>query len=297
MKKILLPIIICLSLAVSSNATTHTVSVSNFQFSPNNMNVTVGDTIKWVWMSGSHTTTSASTPAAASGWDNPMTSGSTSFIYVVKIAGSYHYVCTPHAAFGMTADFTATSPLPIIIKSFDIVNAANKPLIKWTTLTEVNSAYFGIRRSFNGLNFKEIDKIAAFGNSSTEKTYSIVDESFDPSVKFIYYALASYDKDGQTQLSGIKIYKNGNSSAKLITQITNPVSQEGHCMLRFNADKEGKMDIVVTNLSGKVVLETKMDAYTGNNSGHLHLGDVPAGIYFVKFTFDGTTETKKLVKE
>ena len=40
-----------------SFATTHNVAVSNFQFTPTNLNVAVGDTIKWNWVSGGHTTT------------------------------------------------------------------------------------------------------------------------------------------------------------------------------------------------------------------------------------------------
>ena len=90
------------------HATTYTVNVSNFAFSPSSLpSVFVGDTIKWVWVSGSHTTTSVSVPAGAAAWDNPMNSASTTFSYPITVAGTYTYKCSMHAS--MTGSFTATA--------------------------------------------------------------------------------------------------------------------------------------------------------------------------------------------
>ncbi|PKP15868.1 MAG: hypothetical protein CVU06_15750, partial [Bacteroidetes bacterium HGW-Bacteroidetes-22] len=90
--------------------TKHIVNVQNFSFSPASItNVQVGDTIRWVWVSGTHTTTSSSIPAGASTWDSPITSSVTSYEYRVMNAGVYNYVCTPHAAGGMVGSFTAAA--------------------------------------------------------------------------------------------------------------------------------------------------------------------------------------------
>jgi len=97
-------------LPFNSMATKHVVNVQNFSFSPANItNVQVGDTIRWVWVSGIHTTTSSVIPAGAASWDSPISSTVTSFEYKVLLAGTYNYVCTPHAAGGMVASFTAVS--------------------------------------------------------------------------------------------------------------------------------------------------------------------------------------------
>ena len=82
--------------------------VGNFFFNPSSLNVNVGDTVKWVWSSGSHTTTSSSIPGGAAAWDQLITSSNTTFSYKVTVAGTYNYVCTPHAAMGMIASFTAS---------------------------------------------------------------------------------------------------------------------------------------------------------------------------------------------
>ena len=107
---IVLLLAICIPL--SSKATKHIITAQNFFFSPSNLtNVLVGDTIRWVRVNGSHTTTStvSSIPAGAAIWNSPLNSVTTSFEYKVTVAGTYNYVCTPHAA-SMFGSFTAIAP-------------------------------------------------------------------------------------------------------------------------------------------------------------------------------------------
>jgi len=99
----------------ASFAVKHVVTVGNFFFNPSSVNVNVGDTIRWVWSAGSHTTTSTpgAIPAGAASWDALITSSVTSFEYKVTVAGSYAYVCTPHAP-GMAGTFTAAGITPTL---------------------------------------------------------------------------------------------------------------------------------------------------------------------------------------
>jgi len=90
-------------------AVTHTVQVGNFYFSPSSLNVNVGDVVEWVWVAGSHTTTSTSIPGGAASWDQPINSSNQTYSYTVTTAGTYNYVCTPHAAMGMVGSFVATT--------------------------------------------------------------------------------------------------------------------------------------------------------------------------------------------
>lgn len=107
--------LICLAIiiAFSSMANTIVISVSNTIFSPAATTVTVGDTVKWVFVNGSHTTTSMSIPAGAASWDSPINSSSPSFLYKVTVAGNYTYKCTPHFGSGMVGGFTANPPTAV----------------------------------------------------------------------------------------------------------------------------------------------------------------------------------------
>ena len=110
---ILIGIILLYSLP--AGATKWVVNVQNFSFAPANLpGVHVGDTIRWVWVSGSHTTTSTTIPFGAAAWDHPITSTNTSYEYPVTVAGAYNYKCTPHEAMGMVGSFTATALNPVL---------------------------------------------------------------------------------------------------------------------------------------------------------------------------------------
>jgi len=76
-------------------------------FAPNDIpNATLGDSVKFVWVSGDHTTTSTSVPAGALTWDAMITSSSQTYIYVIAVAGVYQYECTFHSPM-MSGTFTA----------------------------------------------------------------------------------------------------------------------------------------------------------------------------------------------
>lgn len=98
------------SLCLSTYATIHTVFVgqSGLTFSPSSLSVSVGDTVRFSWVSGSHTTTSVSVPSGAATWTSTISGNVTVFDYEVTTAGQYSYKCNPHAGAGMVGTFSAT---------------------------------------------------------------------------------------------------------------------------------------------------------------------------------------------
>jgi plastocyanin len=128
--KITLTLIIAsiLLMVNAAKATTHTVQVANFSFTPNTLNIQSGDTVKWVWVSGNHTTTSLSVPVGASSWDSPMNSTSTQFEIQLTVPGTYNYNCTMHPT-TMTGTITVAiaSGLSDIGANSNSVNAYPSP--------------------------------------------------------------------------------------------------------------------------------------------------------------------------
>lgn len=115
MKQKLYTTAICCSLFFSSSAQhVFYVEVSDFQFSPLIFAVQAGDTVKWNWTGGSHTTTSTVLPPGAESWDAPITSTNTSFKYVPSVPGTYYYKSIPDASKGMTGKFYV---FPVSVKS------------------------------------------------------------------------------------------------------------------------------------------------------------------------------------
>lgn len=294
MKKVLLPLFCFFYL--QTQATMWNVTVQNFQFSPSNLNVKVGDVIHWDWASGIHTTTALTFPSGAVSWDAPITSGNRTFDYTVTTTGSYTYQCDIHGSI-MQGAFTATAVTPVTLSAFDITSSNGKASLNWTTLTELNADHFSVRKSLDGSDFKEIAQIPAAGNSSLQRDYSFVDDKISSSIRYAYYVLAMVDKDGRTELSPIKIFKNKTAAAKLIISLSpNPIRGMGHLMLKFNADKAGTMTAKLIDAQGKLVLQTDLSAVTGVNNGHIHLGDISKGAYTFQFTLDGISESYRIIK-
>jgi len=114
----------------SAQATIWTIEASNFIFTPDNLSdVVVGDTIHWIWIEGSHTTTSSDIPAGADPWDELLTSGNTSYDYVPMVPGTYDYVCTPHASFGMVGSFTVSTASDIDQSLAPSITIAPNPVV------------------------------------------------------------------------------------------------------------------------------------------------------------------------
>lgn len=116
---IVLLVVITLGLPIASRAAnTIVVTVgpaSSLTFSPSIFSCSLGDTVMWVWATGSHTTTSTTIPGGATPWDQNINSTNTFFRYVPAVTGTYNYQCTPHSSFGMTGSFTVnpcTTPSP-----------------------------------------------------------------------------------------------------------------------------------------------------------------------------------------
>jgi plastocyanin len=109
MKKSLLSLTVILGLYAPVLATTHMVNVQDFSFSPSSiLNVHPGDTIMWMWVSGTHTTTSLTIPAGAAPWNANINSASSFFMYVPTVPGTYNYNCSIHPT-AMTGSFTVVN--------------------------------------------------------------------------------------------------------------------------------------------------------------------------------------------
>ena len=76
-----------------SGATAHQVEVSDYQFSPSTLTVTVGTTVTWKGVSGAHTVTSdASAPRP---FDQAIGEGGSVRVTFTQI-GTYDYHCSVH---------------------------------------------------------------------------------------------------------------------------------------------------------------------------------------------------------
>jgi len=102
-----LSLFLIFSASITVSAANHIIKFGGtlgFNYDPNNLNVTVGDTVTWQGSFSSHPLSSTSVPQGAATFSK---NSGTTFSYVVNIAGTYNYKCDFHANLGMVGSFTA----------------------------------------------------------------------------------------------------------------------------------------------------------------------------------------------
>ncbi len=290
MKKILLLTLLTGSFTIAF-AHKIKIKVSNFQFNPKTVNAVVGDTIIWIWVNGSHTTTSTSVPTGAVTWNKPIDASHLRFKYILKKAGTYRYHCTIHPTL-MIGTIKVTTALATGLNSFAVETDNDaKALLNWKTESSKDVAYFSVQRSTDGETFTEVARV----HPDALNQYRFTDNNSVPD-KYIYYQLEMVDIKGNRQLSPIQMFTQNAKTAKLITSLSpNPINRPGHLMLQFNADKEGTMLVQLYNQSGSFIKQVEMSASKGLNNGHLHLGDMTPGTYYIVCTLGAIKEKHTII--
>jgi len=113
--RVLTAIVAVLALAIAAHAATHVITVSNFTFTPDSLNVRSGDIVRWEVASGNHTTTSgtgAADPQSGVLWNSGLMSTGQNYQRVFKGAGVFPFYCIPHELMGMKGKIVVTSSVP-----------------------------------------------------------------------------------------------------------------------------------------------------------------------------------------
>ncbi|MVM41651.1 hypothetical protein GO730_34910 [Spirosoma sp. HMF3257] len=91
--------------------------------------------------------------------------------------------------------WTATTPLPVQLLSFQGKPIGNQVALLWETAWEQNSDYFEVQRSRDAKEFVSIGRVAALDESKSRHSYSLLDQN--PVAGTGYYRLKQVDKGEQ----------------------------------------------------------------------------------------------------
>ena len=267
-KHILLSSFLFIILQFNLRANVDTVIVgpnNSFTFSPANFTMNLGDTVLWIWSSGSHTTTSSSIPAGATSWNSSMNSTSTTFMYIPAVTGNYNYVCSPHAAV-MTGSFSVVCNLDtsVSVSGSTLMANATQGSYRWVNC---DSNYTGIAADTN--------------------------QSFTPSISGNYALILSnggcVDTSSCYNITLTSIFER-EIEAKI--QIApNPATEQINLL---NIKPSSIQQLRVYNISGQIVLEKQR---LGLNN-QINVSAFENGVYFVELiTNDQKRYLSKFVKK
>ncbi|MGQ3013798.1 MAG: T9SS type A sorting domain-containing protein, partial [Flavobacteriales bacterium] len=156
----------------------------------------------------------------------------------------------------------ATSPLPIVLGSFNAECAKGGVEIRWTTMSEVNNAYFTIERSADAEHWELVREISGAGNSNTLLNYSITDDR--PLNGISYYRLRQTDHNGDNEtFAPQSVTCFGNAQNGLLIY---PNPSNDYFVLNFStaADMAGSVELM--DMTGRRVAIQNGSWQSGMNS-------------------------------
>ena len=189
--------------------------------------------------------------------------------------------------------------LPVKLVNFRGQRTGAKNMLYWSTASEQNNRGFEIQRSADGENFSALSFVqskANNGNSSSELSYQFADEK--PFNGSNYYRLKQTDFDGKVSFSNVVLIKGVRSTSIVMSAVyPNPVKDNLKVILA--APAIGTINLVVTDVAGKVVMQQSNSIASGDNNLSINVSKLPSGSYMIKAICANGCETavSKFVKQ
>ncbi|SOD13305.1 T9SS type A sorting domain-containing protein [Pedobacter xixiisoli] len=185
---------------------------------------------------------------------------------------------------------TIGGTLPVTFVDFTAIKNSNSAFLKWQTSSEKDNEYFQVLRKTEISNgFEVIAKVVGKLNSTELNHYSYTD--FNPAVGNNYYQIGQVDRDGKTSI----FEEVASVSFELGTEIK--FSKVGDVInIAASSITEGDGSVMITDLSGKKVLNQKIRYQKQINSYDYNLTNMPAGVYVARIVMGDKSKSFKFIK-
>lgn len=213
--------------------------------------------------------------------DNNLANLSSGYYYLDIINGNSRIITSP-----IWYTRNDLNPVPVKLSSFTAHKLNDAVQLNWVTEQEINSDYFVIQRSADGINWTELSRVFAAGNSSTRTEYVVFDNN--PINGINYYRLKQVDKDGKTEYSVVRsvLFK---GTYKMILS-PNPATDI--ITLKTVKPLNNPATILLINESGVQV--QKMNSNSAITQ--LNISSLAKGVYFVKMIDGQHVQVQKFIK-
>ncbi len=187
--------------------------------------------------------------------------------------------------------------LPIKMKSFTAVPFENRDAnLNWSTASEVNGSHFEIERSDEGVNFAQIGRVEATGNSSVDQDYKFSDREVNmqrASDLVKYYRIKLVDIDGEYKYSGIRVVNFTRSDIDFtVSAFPNPTINYVQLELTGldNTSEDRPMLNIYSN-TGELVRSERLNS----DLGKIDMSNLPGSLYHFIIDYKGQRYTEKIV--
>ena len=132
----------------------YTVEVSSNVFTPKDITINVGETVRWINKGGGHNVngTVATFPNNPEGFGNAVSSSAWTYDFKFTKAGLYHYQCDPHASLGMVG--TVTVVAPVVVDNYPLRTIAQLKGINAEGVADSLNVKCAVKGIVYGINFR-----------------------------------------------------------------------------------------------------------------------------------------------
>ena len=158
------------------------------------------------------------------------------------------------------------SALPVELSHFEVaLTHESAAEIRWTTASEINTEFFEVQKSSDGIEYSAIGQVLATGSSHESTSYRILDKSLQSGT--YYYRLRMVDLDGSFAYSSVQSIENQEPDISGITYLMDEQ------LLKIPSRWMGK-NINIYNALGQQILTSSI------SSSEFELSEMGHGIFF-----------------
>ena len=177
--------------------------------------------------------------------------------------------------------FAANSDAPMVIGNIGAILAIDKNiqltaqklndkiLLKWIVNNAVDILNFIPERSADGRNYSALAEFLFADFNFTDA---------QPVPGLNYYRIKIKDKNGRQTISNTVVILHAASGFELINISPNPVTN-GVCKINISAATNMQLEIMITDLQGRIVKKQKVNAMAGFNTIPINVSKLGAGAY------------------
>ncbi len=208
---------------------------------------------------------------------------------------SWWEVTLPVAGFsGFYLTSKRSAPIPVILEYFKGSKLGSTHVLNWKVNCTSTEVKFELERSADGRQFVSIGGFRATQVQCLQP-FNYTDRQ--PAAGLNYYRLKMIDVDGKAGYSNIVALLNKESGFDVIN-ITPSVVTGDKTTLNITAAANTAVEIMVTDIAGKVLQNQKANLVVGTNAISLETARLASGTYQVTvFTGAGRSETLRFVKQ